>query len=114
MYGRLTQGVSLFNSGLFFEAHEAFEDLWREEVGDTRLVYQGLVQVCAGFVKLQRGQPGAARVLMAKGLLKLEAAPRECWPPLLIADLSAQVREAIRALDQGAVPASPVLRVRDD
>src|SRR5512145_2639201 len=52
---RLERGVALFNDGSFFEAHDVWEDAWRESEGDVRLFLQGLIQIAAGFVKLQRG-----------------------------------------------------------
>ena len=33
----LAAGVRLFDAGLFFEAHEVWEDVWRVETGPTRL-----------------------------------------------------------------------------
>ena len=70
----LRRGIEHFNAARYFEAHEAFEDLWRAESGDLRLIYQGLTQACAGLVKHQRGQPGPAATLIRRGLDKLEAA----------------------------------------
>ncbi|MGH9748739.1 MAG: DUF309 domain-containing protein [Candidatus Polarisedimenticolia bacterium] len=68
----LRLGVALFNDGRFFEAHEAWEDAWRVERGDTALFLQGLIQVAAGFVKWQRGEPRGMTLNLAKGAAKLE------------------------------------------
>ena len=104
----LDTGISLFDGGSYFEAHEAFEDLWRPATGPARLMYQGLVQVCAGLVKHGRGQPGPACTLLDKGLSKLETVPEACREGLdldrLVADLRS-VREAIAMARDFAAPA---------
>jgi predicted metal-dependent hydrolase len=51
---RLERGRKLFNSGLYFEAHEAWEDAWRVETGPVRLMLHGLIQVAAGLHKAVR------------------------------------------------------------
>lgn len=62
--GNLAQGCTQFNSGLFYEAHESFEEIWQMESGPVRDLYKGLIQVAAGFVHLSRGKYiGAERLL---------------------------------------------------
>jgi uncharacterized protein len=68
----LERGIDLFNSRKFFEAHEEWEDAWRVEKGDPAYFLHGLIQVAAGFVKLQRGEPRGAAGLLRKGAAKLE------------------------------------------
>ena len=92
------RGIELFNSGSYFEAHEAFEELWRESDGDLRSLCQGLVQACAGLVKHQRNQPDPACTLLAKGLLRLEAAPPSCRPDINIGRLIRDLNSVVRAL----------------
>jgi len=67
----LEEGIALFNRRQFFEAHEVWEDGWRIADGRDRLLLHGLIQVAAGFHKLQCGQPGGCATLLAKGALKL-------------------------------------------
>ena len=38
-------GIEFFNQCDFFEAHEAWEELWTEYQGPSREFYQGLIQV---------------------------------------------------------------------
>ncbi|MGC3968698.1 MAG: DUF309 domain-containing protein [Pirellulales bacterium] len=38
------KGIELFNTCEFFEAHEAWEELWQEHFGPDRKFYQGLIQ----------------------------------------------------------------------
>jgi hypothetical protein len=68
----LDRGIDLFNEEKFFEAHEVWEDAWRIEKGEPAYFLHGLIQVAAGFVKLQRGEPKGAASLLAKGSAKLE------------------------------------------
>ena len=69
---RLERGRALFNAGRYFDAHEAWEEAWLTERGDTRLLLQGLIQVAAGCHKAGQGKAeGCARLLEA-GLEKLE------------------------------------------
>ena len=72
----LERGIALFNSGQFFEAHEAWEDAWRAETDNpTRSFLQGLIQVSAGFVKWQRGHPRGMAALLERGAEKLRRGP---------------------------------------
>ena len=42
---RYLEGIRHFNAREFFEAHEVWEDVWRDEQGPARQYYQGLIQV---------------------------------------------------------------------
>jgi len=69
---RLARGRALFNARLFWEAHEAWEEAWMEEEGDTRLFLQGLIQVAAGYYKaFVQSQPVGCVKLLGTGLDKL-------------------------------------------
>jgi predicted metal-dependent hydrolase len=46
---RYLAGVVLFNRQDYFEAHEAWEDLWAESHGAGRKFYQGLIQAAVGL-----------------------------------------------------------------
>ena len=70
-------GLRLHNEGEFYEAHEAWEQIWLNELDvDWRLFVQGLIQVTSAFHKLfvQREPRGAAR-LLERGLEKLDRYP---------------------------------------
>ncbi len=74
--GALARGRRLYNAGLFWEAHEAWEAAWLEEDGDVRRMLQGLIQVTAGYFKatVHRRPSGAVKLLSA-GLAKLDPIP---------------------------------------
>lgn len=69
---RFLKGIEEFNQQLFFECHETLEEIWLEEHGDERKFYQGLIQVAAGYFKLQQGVPAGALKLWRTGVEKLE------------------------------------------
>jgi predicted metal-dependent hydrolase len=70
---RFLKGIEEFNQQLFFECHETLEELWLEERGDERLFFQGLIQIAAGYYKLQQQVPVGALKLWRMGLEKLAA-----------------------------------------
>ena len=65
------EGIALFDRGQFFEAHEVWEDAWRPARGDDRALLHGVIQVAAGFHKLQCGRPDGAASLLGKGIGRL-------------------------------------------
>jgi len=50
---RLASGVTLFNSALFHESHDALEGLWAGASGDLKTGLQGLIFAAAGFYHQQ-------------------------------------------------------------
>jgi len=52
---RLLRGVELFNSGLYWEAHEVWEQEWMpDRKGPDAGFYKGLIQVAAGCLHYTR------------------------------------------------------------
>ncbi len=85
--------VDLFNQQKFFEAHETLELLWRREKGEPRDFYQGLIQIAAVFVHLQKGTPGGGEKILetARGYLEKY---RPVYQGLDIDHLLRQTRES--------------------
>jgi predicted metal-dependent hydrolase len=51
----LQKGIELFNRGLYWEAHEAWEEVWMpDRHGPDRGFYKGLIQIAAGCLHCQR------------------------------------------------------------
>ena len=67
----LHRGVALFNGVRYWHAHEAWETLWRAADEKDRDFYQGLIQVAAGLLHLQRRNVRGARNKLGEGLEKL-------------------------------------------
>lgn len=66
-------GIEAFQRGLYFEAHEAWEDLWRESQGPRKAFLQGLIQAAVGLYHDGRGKPQAGLRMAAKALKNLES-----------------------------------------
>jgi uncharacterized protein len=65
-------GVEYFNRQFFFEAHDVWEELWRETQGTLRLFYQGLIQAAVGLYHLSNGNYKGACSQLTKSIGKLE------------------------------------------
>jgi predicted metal-dependent hydrolase len=70
---RFLKAIEEFNQQLFFECHETLEEIWLEEHGEDRKFYQGIIQIAAGYYKLQQGVPAGALKLWRMGIEKIEA-----------------------------------------
>lgn len=71
----LQLGIDLYNAGHYWNAHEAWEEVWLESERGVRDFYQGLIQVSAAFVHVTRNRyPGAVK-LLGDGIAKLERYP---------------------------------------
>jgi len=101
----LEDGILLFNRGQFFEAHDVWEDAWRLARADDRVLLHGLIQVAAGFHKLECGQPSGTASLLTKGTAKLAAIPAGAYMeelPSFRASVEAWKESAARMADQGS------------
>jgi hypothetical protein len=66
-------GIVLFNRGDWFEAHEAWEDLWHESGPPERRFYQGLIQAAVGLCHFHNGN--------LRGAVKLYHSSRDYLQP---------------------------------
>jgi len=71
------RGAKLYAIGRYWDAHEAWESLWRSTQDDeVRLLVQGLIQVTAALYKLYEKQDrDAAERLFRRAIEKLESVP---------------------------------------
>ncbi|HEV8323383.1 MAG TPA: DUF309 domain-containing protein, partial [Myxococcota bacterium] len=67
--------MALFDQRHYWEAHEAWEDRWRVETGERRLLLHALIQLAAAFVKLCARNPRGTVQLLDKARRKLAALP---------------------------------------
>lgn len=107
----LHTGVALFNGLRYWHAHEAWETLWRAASEKDRDFYQGLIQVAAGLLHLQRRNARGARNKLGEGLEKLskyEPAHRG----LVVSELVAKGQLILDDLNRGLLPylIPPVIR----
>ena len=110
----LQLGIDLYNAGHYWNAHEAWEEVWLESERSLRAFYQGLIQVTAAFVHVTHNRyPGAVK-LLGEGIAKLEAYPqimmgidlhalltgaRECRQQLLLLG-----EAGVKDFDRGLIP----------
>jgi hypothetical protein len=78
---RLEDGATQFNAGDFFAAHETWEAAWLDSIGAEKELLHGLVQIAAGYAKVESGIRSGALKLLTRGLERL--APWVCVTPAL-------------------------------
>jgi len=66
------EGVKLFNTGYYWEAHEAWEDVWREHEMDAKVFAQAFVQMAAAYSFVKLGKPSSAQYLFEKSIEKFQ------------------------------------------
>jgi len=71
------EGIRLFNRGLFYEAHEALEDVWRAAPENERRFLQGLIQVAVALHHHGKGNPVGARSLLGRAIKNLSTYPEQ-------------------------------------
>lgn len=104
MNDHLRRGIIFFNEGQYFNAHESWEDLWRESEGDSRTYFQGLVQVAVGLHHLKSGNLRGGNRVLIRGLSKLEIRPDQCHG-IENAALVAELQKVVGSPDS---PLSPI------
>jgi len=105
------RGVSLFNGVRYWHAHEAWETLWRAAPDEERDFYQGLIQLAAGLLHLQRRNPRGARNKLSEGVAKLKAY-QPAHGGIFVNELIGRAERILEDLDAGVVPylIPPVIR----
>jgi uncharacterized protein len=64
---RYLEGIAHFNRGDYFEAHEVWEELWKDCAGPEASYYKGLIQASVALYHLHRGNIAGARRLFSSG-----------------------------------------------
>ena len=64
--------LKLFNDQKWYEAHDAFEDIWNTVDGDQRQVIQGILQVSVSQFHLSKGNLNGATILLGEGLGRIK------------------------------------------
>jgi len=86
----LDEGVDLYHAGYLWEAHEAWEGVWKAS-GDPveREFLQGLIQMAACLLKTHMGNARGAKILADAALGRLQGAGESCMgievPPIIAA-----------------------------
>lgn len=68
---RYLRGIDAFNRGDYFEAHEIWEDLWKDCPATDRLFYQSLIQAAVSLYHWKRKNAAGSMRLFAAGRDKM-------------------------------------------
>ena len=68
----LFYALNLFNKQKWYEAHDAFEDIWNTLDGDERQIIQGILQVSVSQFHLSKGNLNGATILLGEGLGRIK------------------------------------------
>ena len=68
----LFTALNLFNNHQWYEAHDAFEEIWNTVDGDERQVIQGILQVSVSQFHLSKGNLNGATILLGEGLGRIK------------------------------------------
>ena len=103
------RAIDHFNRAEFFDAHEAWEDVWRETPPPDKQFLQGLIQVAVAFHHHSTGNVVGARSLLPRACRNLQGCPQD-FRGIRIAQLMQSLQEWQAALAEGRpVPAWPRL-----
>jgi len=69
----LHEAIDLFNNQKWYEAHDAFEDIWNGLCGDERQIIQGVLQVSVSQFHLSKGNLNGAMILLGEGLGRIKS-----------------------------------------
>jgi hypothetical protein len=97
------EGVALFSATRYWYAHEAWETLWRAAAPEERDFYQGLIQVAAGLLHLQRRNLRGARNKLGEGLARLDRY-QPTHRGIIVSELIAGCEPLLAQLRQGYLP----------
>jgi predicted metal-dependent hydrolase len=111
----LRRGGDLFDQGLYWEAHEVWEEVWRRRSGQPdRDFLKGIIQAAAGMWHATQGNyPGAISVMGRAVTYLAPYAPRRegVEVTLLSAALEHAIAACRAALDGGRAPELPAFRL---
>jgi uncharacterized protein len=107
--GAFADGVRLYRSGKYFEAHEAWETLWLTARQPDKAFLQGLIQVTAAFHHAERQNTRGTRLLLERALGRFERYPPD-FGGVSVLTLRDDIRErlGILASTQSCAKLSPV------
>lgn len=96
----LDRGIHLFNEGRYWDAHEAWEELWHRRTEESRIFFQGIIQLAAALHLLHR--PGRRR-----GALGNFAKAEEKLRLFRERFLGIEVRELLAMVEAGRAGSGP-------
>jgi len=107
------RGILLFNAREFYDAHEVWEDVWRESEGMEKRFLQGLIQAAVAFHHHSTGNVVGASSLMERARKNLVACPSE-FGGVRVDDLLESLAQWRAALTgSGTTPRHPFIAAVD-
>jgi predicted metal-dependent hydrolase len=112
----LLEGIGQFNRGEYYECHETLEEIWREEQGEIRNLYKGILQVGVAIFHAKRSNLSGAMRLVASGMDLLRPFAPECMRVdvahlLQSAELFRENLERLASDPDTVLSAIPVIRL---
>ena len=104
------RGIRLFNRQKFFEAHEAWEEIWQRAHEVDRRFLQGLIQAAAFLLKVEEGSLEGARRLYERAVDKLKAYRPGYWG-LKVDRLMREMAQVRGAGEEGKKPGYPKIEL---
>lgn len=103
------RGIRLFNEREFYDAHEVWEDAWRESAGLEKKFLQGLIQAAVALHHHSTGNVAGACSLMERARKNLAGYPPE-FAGIRVSELLQSLGEWRAALECGkAMPGHPLI-----
>jgi len=78
LHPRARNGLSLFNQGRYFEAHEELELAWKDERGTVRRLYQGILEAGVMYLHIRRRNYNGALKVYGRSMKWLKDWPEIC------------------------------------
>jgi uncharacterized protein len=100
---RFAAGLRQFNSRLFFDAHETWEEIWLASAEPDKTFLQGIIQIAAAFHHYGRGNMRGTQSLLEAGLRRLGRFAHGHYG-IDVESLRAAAREWAAALAAGVDP----------
>lgn len=101
------RGIELFNQQHFYDAHEIWEDVWRESIGYEKKFLQGLIQAAVALHHHSTGNLVGACSLLERSRRNLAAYPEDFGGIQLAALITSLAAWRESLLSGGPKPAFP-------
>ena len=96
--GELAAGLNCYRKEEFFDAHEHWENIWRQSHGPEKPFLQALIQLAGALHHHRRKNPRGAQALLRAAMRRLEPYP-ERYGGVLLAPLRQELAAWLQALE---------------
>ena len=105
--GELAAGLNCYKREQFFDAHEHWENVWRQSQGPEKPFLQALIQVAGAFHHHQRRNLRGCQALLRGAMRRMEPYP-ERFGGVLLAPLRQELAAWLQALEKSLARESRV------